>query len=106
MKRYIFICLIVISSLFVLSMGVNPAADDKEELTEVTGLVEVYSTKEVFIVEKWTSRSRISLLVTGDMFDEVKNEKDKILTVNGIVKRDGKWSGSIDVREILDIQNQ
>lgn len=67
---------------------------------KITGMVEVADTGEVYVVEKWQSRSRVSYEVTGDLLDEVKDREGGVITVTGNVVKQSMWGGTIEVLSI------
>ena len=61
-----------------------------------TGMIEVFGN-EVYFVINWTSRSRVSLTVTGELVNELKDYNGKILRVKGEKAMTSQWSGTIKV---------
>ncbi|AEA34608.1 hypothetical protein [Hippea maritima] len=68
---------------------------------KIVGLVEV-SKNDVYITTNYTSRSRVSYKASGNLKDELKKLKGKVVEVKGIRKRIG-WSGEIEVEKIIKI---
>jgi hypothetical protein len=67
---------------------------------KITGMVEVADTGEVYVVEKWQTRSRVTYVVTGDLVSEVKAREGDVITVTGNVVKQSMWSGTIEVLKI------
>jgi hypothetical protein len=68
---------------------------DKKDM-EKKGKIEV-SNNSVYFVIKWTSRSRITFKVTGQLKDEIKKLKDRIIEAKGNIEYKNKWSGTIEI---------
>ena len=69
----------------------------------IEGLVEVYNNKEVYIVEKWRSRSRRSYRVKN-MVEKIASYKGKIVKVEGKIRRYSPFSGEIHVDKIVSVK--
>ena len=69
----------------------------------VEGLVEVYNNKDVYIVERWKSRSRISYKVTN-MREKIASYKGKVIKVKGKIRRYNPFSAEIHVDRILSVK--
>lgn len=76
---------------------------DTYTVDALKGKVEINSDT-VYIVQLWTTRSRISLEVLGNKLNEVKANVGKILTVSGEVNKTSQWSGTIKVSKIISIE--
>jgi len=70
---------------------------DKLNSSPKKGKIEVYDNKEVYYVLNWTSRSRVTLKVTGKYLDELKALKDKIISAEGKITYASQWSGTIEI---------
>lgn len=85
----------------------NSSAEKKSET--VIGLVEIYSGEDgdnIYIVQDWESRSKISLLVGDEMQDEVSVYEGEVIEVKGVVTMSGMWSGEIEVTAIVGITDK
>ena len=69
----------------------------------IEGLVEIYANKDVYIVEKWQSRSRRSYKVMN-MTRKIASYKGKIIKVKGKIRRYSPFSGEIHVDKILTVK--
>ncbi len=74
-----------------------PLEENAPRKMKITGMVETADSGEVYIVENWESRSRVSYEVTGELVDEIRALKGKVVTVQGMVTKQSMWSGTIDV---------
>ncbi len=57
---------------------------------------------EVYLVIKPESRSRISLKVIGDYKKSLFRQNGRMIRARGDIIKDSQWSGTIDVKEILE----
>ena len=103
--------LLVILSVFCLFAQPSAEKDRPQpdwtgaEAAKVTGMIETGSG-EVYIVENWTSRSRVSYLVYGDFTEELEKREGEIVTVSGMVLHKGMWSKEILIKKIITYQKK
>jgi len=70
---------------------------DSIKPAENKGKIEVYDNRDVYYVLNWTSRSRVSLKITGKFIEELKGLKDKIISAEGKIDYQSQWSGTIEI---------
>ncbi|MFH0976944.1 MAG: hypothetical protein V1874_14270 [Spirochaetota bacterium] len=77
----------------------NISIKDKSKIkaAENTGKIEVQNDAVYFVVN-WTSRSRKTLKVIGDMENEMKSLNNKIIEADGKITYTNQWSGTIDIK--------
>ena len=105
-KRYLLLTTIIFVVCLILNISFAKGIDIhigsgqvQAQHKTVKGLVETGS-KNVYIITKYWSRSRVDYKVSGRLKDRVASFKGKVITVEGKVKRVG-WSGSIEVEKII-----
>ena len=94
--------LLFIIFIFIFAGFAIAETGSKDKIKIITGKVVVYNgSDEVYIVQNWQSRSKISYKVSGKLTGEVKQSRNKIIKVKGIVEKKNEWSGTIIVTEII-----
>jgi len=61
------------------------------------GKIEIADDSCVYLITKWTSRSKKTYLIIGDKRDIIAKYKDRIISANCIIKEKKAWSGTIDI---------
>ncbi|MBN2042125.1 MAG: hypothetical protein JW864_18985 [Spirochaetes bacterium] len=69
---------------------------EKKKTMEKKGKIEV-SGDNVYYLINWTSKSRISLDVIGNLKKEVSKLEGKIIEAEGNIKYKSQWSGTIEI---------
>ncbi len=82
--------------------NIRGEARPSSSIVKVRGMVEMNSNGAVYIVEKWTSRSRKSYLVTGKLAQNAADLKGKVITVKCCFLERKAWSGVVRVYEIMN----
>ena len=91
MRKYsllIFIILFAGCSAQAKEIKKEPVKPEVKQQSEIVikGKVEFYNEKEIYIVENWTSRSRISYkIINKKEADTLKKMKDSIVEAKGII---------------------
>ncbi len=105
-RRYLLSTTIIFFICLMLNISFAKGVDAHSRVEQaqahcktLKGLVETGS-KNVYIITKYWSRSRVDYKVLGQLKDRVAAFKGKVITVEGKIKRTG-WSGSIEVKKII-----
>jgi len=70
------------------------------------GKIEIYENNpEVYFVLNWESKSRITYRVLNPDEFNLKEMKDRILKLEGKIKKFSQWSGEIEVLRIIEVEN-
>jgi len=108
MKRRLVYQILLLMPILLIILGCS--SQDKTERKKsykeilIYGKVEVYNKNEVYIVQNWKTRSRISYRLTD------KNNIKKIIPKNGkilkvkalLLEQISRWGGKIKLLEILE----
>ena len=79
---------------------VNPTAGSAEKPISIYGLIKAEGGN-VYVVTNWNSRSMVSYKVTGEKKTELEASRGKYASVSGILTEKKTWSGTIDVRKVV-----
>ncbi len=110
---FLTLCISCSSKQNVKKSGVDEEEVTKKELkiVTITGKIEVYPQKqetEVYIVENWKTRSRITYrIVNHKEHKHILELKEKILKVKAsLLEMKSPWTGKINLLEILETLEQ
>jgi len=79
----------------------------KNKIVNIRGKVEIYPQKnntiEIYIVEKWELKSRVSFKVLN--YDALLSLKNKIVTVKAeLIKMTSPWTGTIKLLKVTKVE--
>lgn len=108
MKRSLTYKILLLIPILVITLGCS--SHDKTKVKKsykeilIYGKVEVYSKNEVYIVQNWKTRSRISYRLTDkNNIKEIITKNGKVLKVKALLlEQTSPWSGKIKLLEILE----
>jgi len=83
---------------------VNTTAGASEEKVSIYGLIKA-DKENVFIVTNWRSKSMVTYAVSGFKKAELAKGAGKYASVSGVLTNKQTWSGMIDVKEIISIDD-
>jgi hypothetical protein len=70
------------------------------------GKIEIYENNpEVYFVLNWESKSKVTYRVLNPDEFNLKEMKNRILKLEGKIKKFSQWSGEIDVLRIIEVEN-
>jgi len=70
------------------------------------GKIEIYENNpEVYFVLNWESKSKVTYRVLNPNEFNLKERKNKILKLEGKIKKFSQWIGEIEVLRIIEVEN-
>ena len=81
--------------------GINTSDDT---LIKIYGLIKT-DKDNVYIASNWKSKSMVTYTVIGEKKTELALRKDKYALVSGILTKKQIWSGTLEVKRIISIDD-